>query len=77
MHHTGSKGKLDLGGFLLRLLSQLSCHLLARERHRNPLDIGTQEIDKTDIQWSKYHCILCIPNGCFDAYEVKINKDIF
>ena len=21
--------------------------------------------------------VLIIPNGCFDAYEVKVNKDIF
>ena len=22
-------------------------------------------------------CVLRIPNGCFDTYEVKVNKDTF
>ena len=33
---------------------------------------------KKSPKLTKVHCLqLYIPNGCFEAYEVKVNKDIF
>ena len=30
-----------------------------------------------EYQYLVYKKIFHIPNGCYDAYEVKVNKDIF